>query len=138
MRKELALVFLALLVFGCTTPAEKPINASFGSPFHLKINQSAVVDSENITIVFMNVTGDSRCPSNVQCIWEGAAHISTQVLQNGKSLGEFELSLQGGRGSSINVSSYSITMLDLSPYPVAGAQTNSSEYVATLVFSKQD
>jgi hypothetical protein len=36
--------------------------------FQLKINQTAL-EPENVTVKFLNVTGDSRCPSDVTCIW---------------------------------------------------------------------
>src|SRR3972149_9754011 len=49
------------------------LEANLDSEFVLQIDQSAEIKSEELKITFLNVTSDSRCPSDVTCIWQGQA-----------------------------------------------------------------
>src|SRR5207247_8915659 len=45
--------------------------AEIGQPFSLGVNQTAYIGSADVAVGFINVTEDSRCPSDVVCICEG-------------------------------------------------------------------
>ena len=47
------------------------IAAPLGDPFQLRINQTAVIIPDNISISFLDVREDSRCPASVACVWQG-------------------------------------------------------------------
>src|SRR3989337_1626269 len=55
------------------------LEANLDSEFLLQVNQSAEIKSEDMKIIFLNVTSDSRCPSDVTCIWQGQAAIELDV-----------------------------------------------------------
>src|SRR3989304_9976123 len=55
------------------------IEANLDSEFALQVNQSAEIKSEDMKITFLNVTSDSRCPSDVAYIRTGPAGIELDV-----------------------------------------------------------
>jgi len=55
------------------------IKTSLDSSFQLTHNQTAIIESENLSIKFVNVAEDSRCPVGVQCVWPGQAKIELEI-----------------------------------------------------------
>ncbi len=109
-----------------------------GSEFELSINHSAEIKSEDITVTFFNVTSDSRCPSDVTCIWQGQAGIEFGVQKGGV---ESTVSLSIG-GDSIPEESifdaYLIQLVDLSPYPISTKIIQPEDYTATIKITKYE
>src|SRR3972149_6747744 len=62
------------------------IEANLDSEFLLQFNQSTEIKSEDMKITFLNVTSDSRCPSDVTCIWQGQAGIELDVQKEETSI----------------------------------------------------
>ena len=58
-----------------------PRNVNLGEPFDLGAAQMAVVGDTGLTVTFDRVAADSRCPVDVQCIWEGDATVVLGVLR---------------------------------------------------------
>ncbi|HEV8404318.1 MAG TPA: hypothetical protein VGQ13_00260 [Nitrososphaera sp.] len=109
--------------------------AEMGQPFSLALNQTASMESADIAVRFVDVTEDSRCPSDVVCIWEGRVSILVDLMQisSGSGIAQFTLSLGGGQVSTGSFGNYSIRLLDVQPYPVSTKEISPSDYVATLV-----
>jgi hypothetical protein len=113
----------------------KLINAKLTVPFHLKVNQVATIKSENLKIKFLNVTSDSRCPADVNCIWQGEVTIIVNLVKNGQNLGNFSLSSLLNSATNVNI--YSLKLTNVSSGPVvSGKPIKISDYVVTLVVSK--
>ena len=107
-------------------------------PFQLKINQVAFIKSENIKIIFMNVTEDSRCPSDVECIWEGQVTIVINIFKNNQFIGEFNLTSRTGFDELAikEFDEYSINLIKVEPYPISTQIIELSDYIATFNVSK--
>lgn len=116
---------------------EKTITASLDSSFQLKIDQIAIIEGENIKIKFLNVTEDSRCPSDVLCKWEGQITAVVNILKNAQTLGDFSLtSRKGYEDLAINYfDGYFIKLEKVEPYPETTQKIELSDYVVTLVVS---
>ncbi len=117
------------------------VPAEFGTPFNLKINQTAFIESENIKIKFVDVTEDSRCPTGVVCVWEGQATILVDSVLGSEDFNRFHLTIRGSGGSvdgsdSKVIGPYSVTIKSLQPYPKASEKIQPSDYVAELVVEK--
>lgn len=108
------------------------ITAEIGQPFSLGFNQTAHV--QNVDVRFVDVI-DSRCPSDVVCIWEGKVSILIDLQNTSESLDQFTLTLSGSPDapSARSFGNYSIRLVDVQPYPLSTEQTSESDYVATLV-----
>lgn len=106
--------------------------------FQLKINQTASIESNNIKVKFLNVFSDSRCPSDVTCIWEGEITIFVNIIKNNQNLGDFNLTSRGGQ-KDLAIKSFDghlIQLLKVDPYPTSGKKIPLSDYVSTFVVSK--
>ncbi|MEX0854712.1 MAG: hypothetical protein WD018_02980 [Nitrosopumilaceae archaeon] len=117
-----------------------PINieANLDSEFVLQVNQSAEIKSEDIIITFLNVTSDSRCPSDVTCIWQGQAGIELDV-QKGKLESTVSLSIGGDSSPEESIfNSYLIQLVDISPYPISTKNIQSEDYTATIKITKYE
>ena len=67
---------------------EQLIEAQLDEEFELAINQTGRIQSENLEVTFWDVTEDSRCPVDVNCIQAGQATIRVRVSRGGSDLGE--------------------------------------------------
>lgn len=94
-------------------------NFFWGNEYYSRSN------SLKITITEIN---DSRCPSDVVCVWQGEAlvkiNLETSVTH------EIELSTYDNRKDTID--SFSIELLDVLPYPVSTVVTSLKDYTVKL------
>ena len=118
--------------------ASMNIDTNLDSEFILQINQSAEIKSEDITVTFFNVTSDSRCPSDVTCIWQGQAGIEIDV-QKGEVESSISLSIGGDSSPEESIfNSYLIQLVDLSPYPISTKNIQPEDYTATIKITKYE
>jgi hypothetical protein len=143
----ISLIIISIFVLGCSESDKSPISPTtnddsslptLDSQFYLKIGQTTTVKSENITVKLLEVTGDSRCPSDVVCIWAGQVSLVVNATKNGENLGDVTLTLGFSNPdlSVKNVGGYYIKVIAVNPYPVSTHKIEQSEYIATLVVSK--
>ena len=113
------------------------VGTTLSSPFYLKYGKTAYIPSENIEIKFSKVIEDSRCPTNVTCIWQGEVIIGLDIIKNGKQLSTLMLTLIPGRDAlPIQFSNkYSVTLIGVSPYP-SGQTIALQDYIVQLVVKK--
>ncbi len=110
--------------------------------FVLRVGEEIVLAKQGLKIKFVSVPEDSRCPTNVNCIWAGNARV---MLHVGKVTGKpFKLELNTNPGAATNMAAgergsgiYEINLVEVSPHPVAGQPIALRSYVVTLVVSKK-
>lgn len=120
---------------GPTGKAPEGVPAKMAEEFTLALNQTAVIETENLAVTFTGVSEDSRCPSDVVCVWEGQARVSVRVDRAGAQLGEIELILRAGNLEMARetVGGYVVQAVRLEPYPVSTAPIKAEQYRLTLV-----
>lgn len=116
--------------------SDQQVKANLDAPFQLQLNQAAVLESEKLKIRFSSVTEDSRCPSDAVCIWAGRATIVVNIFKNEQNRGVFSLSTEGDDVAVAIFDKYSITLIEVEPYPTTNQTIALSEYIVTLVVSK--
>ncbi|MFH7028400.1 MAG: hypothetical protein ACHBN1_24145 [Heteroscytonema crispum UTEX LB 1556] len=107
--------------------------------FQLRINQKAILASDNIKIKFLKVTQDSRCPANVACIWAGQVEIVVEIWEKGQNLGEFTLTSRPGSPDLAIKSfgnNFTIKFVGIEPSLSSQQEIKKSDYIAQLVVSK--
>ncbi len=116
----------------------KLIITQLNREFKIGLNETAILPAENIWVKFTEVTEDSRCPINVQCIWVGRAKIVVNIWKDSQNLGDFVLTTGGANPALAvqNASNYNIKFVNLQPAPISGSETQKSAYTAALVISK--
>ena len=81
-----------------------------------------------------SVLNDSRCPANVDCIWEGNAEVRFLFTVDNVQT-PFVLNTHGGSQfrSDTTIGEYEITLLDLTPYPEDPGEILQVEYAAKIL-----
>lgn len=121
-----------------TAPAKrrKPVT-HFSTEVKLSPGQQAPVTKTKLRIKFTAVENDSRCPSDVTCVWAGNAGVKLELSGLGKiARVTLNTSKAGQFVSEIVYHGYKVKLVDLSPYPRSTQKIATSDYQATLLISK--
>jgi hypothetical protein len=121
-----------LLAYAQPSQDNNTITAHLGEPFQLRINQTAIITPDNMSIRFLDVLEDSRCPTSVVCAWAGQVTISLNVTELGPSFPSI-LNLTLGLNSSANVDSHIVELLEVEPYPMMDGIIPKGDYGANLM-----
>ena len=111
------------------------IRARLGQPFHIKVGQEASISSQQLSLKFLSVSEDSRCPQGTNCIWEGNGVVNIILTSQSRTSDTVELNTAMSLPSEATFLNYNISLLDLQPYPLAGSTIQQSEYIATVSVS---
>jgi len=95
-------------------------------------NALAARDEDPLQIGFENVPTDSRCPTDVQCIWEGDATVRVWVQKAPRTRERLALHTSAREPRSATYQGYGIELLRLAPLPVSGRTIEQEDYEATL------
>ena len=142
MKSLLVLLIITGIVFGGQVFAIAENSKSFDSNFEIKQNQSEsigikinqTIEFEDLEIKFIKIE-DSRCPSDVTCIWEGEAKITFQIKQQSESQ-TITLTTQD-ISTTTSVGRYEISLMNIVPYPTT-TKGISDEYIATINITKNN
>jgi hypothetical protein len=115
------------------TSQDPDIQASLDTPFELAVGQVAGVG--DIKIEFWNVTEDSRCPTDVQCVWEGRVKIELR-LSGEDTIETVQLSPVSGEDTT-EYGGLQIRLLEVNPAPVSTEDLEISDYRIQLVVSEK-
>lgn len=139
-RAHLAVWFIVALS-STLASCRKPIVASFGDPFELRVGEAATFPKSDLELRFRRVASDSRCPRNAQCITAGVAFVTLDGRLMKGPAESFDVQLSGADTPDTVLwtpyDGYRIQLVHLVPYPVAGARVDTTAYVATLVVGKR-
>ena len=137
MRKRTLLLAVLVALLSVNSACQLgDIQASLGQEFSLAIGQKAQITGENLEIRFKEVSEDSRCARDVECIWAGRVVCLLEITQDGV-LKEIMLTQLGLTDQPAQEShqGYSYTF-KVEPYPEeAEKQIKSGEYRLLLTLS---
>jgi hypothetical protein len=133
MRQMLGIA-LVLAAAGCRGPAEPrivstpPLEVSSPVEVVLKIGQEARVDML-LRLDLLGVSADSRCPATAECFWAGDGAVATaHAIGMGPSYPDtLHTTLDP---TSVQFGGYTITLLELTPYPQSFEPIPSDQYAA--------
>ena len=115
-----------------------PDSVRLGREFKLKAGRQVTVKGTKLRIRFVAVENDSRCPSDVTCVWAGNAAVQ---LQLGTGRGSKTVTLNTSKSPSFagetEYRGYKVKLVDLSPYPRSDRKIVRRDYTATLLVSKE-
>lgn len=144
MRTTLSIFWTFLLLAACITgagssePDQEPQPMTLGEPMQLAVGEAAHMEEpESMTIRFLDVPSDSRCPKGVTCVWAGDAEAVFQVWMGAMGEGEpVEVGLHTHGGAQYpkhrTVAGYTLRLKSLDPYPVEGRPIDPEAYEATV------
>jgi hypothetical protein len=99
----------------------------------LRPGESSKVDG--LTVTFVGVSADSRCPIGVQCFWEGDAVVTVSVSETSRAASNLELHTSGKFPREGSYGRYRVRLVSLVPQPREGEGVPAGEYRATLQVS---
>lgn len=112
-------LFLITLLLSLTSFICNKNNDSdkLGQTLTLKLNESVDIQKDQLTVTFKEVVEDSRCPTGVECVWEGQASIKLDI-NNAESVA---IILRAGKDdlAKDTLNGFIYTLLEVSPYPDA-------------------
>ena len=123
------LVAVIVLVFsiGCNDQTDE-ISAELGQEVELQPGQSLVIENEPIKVKFVEVVGDSRCPTGATCVWEGEVSCTLEITY----LDEMytKTIVQSGLSSQYAVEIFEEYELEFTvqPYPELDKEIKADEY----------
>jgi hypothetical protein len=136
MRYLPLVVIVAAVACASGSTASDVAEITAGEPFRLGVGEAARQPAEDLTVRFVAVAGDSRCPTGVQCFWEGDAEVELKVTR-GEEESSVSLHTHGGKDYPRQAQALGciLSLEDLEPHPKAGVQIAPEDYVATLELS---
>lgn len=100
----------------------------------VQINKEKRFPKSKLSVRFVELVEDSRCPTDTNCIWAGNAKIKIRVVASGRSQ---ELTLDtNGPQQAATAEGYSIKLIGLTPAPRSNIRINRNGYVATFEIVK--
>lgn len=102
------------------TPNTNPNPTPQGpNDFVASLNQKIVVDVDALSVTPLQVTEDSRCPSDVQCVWAGKVAVNVRVNSTVHSFTE---------GAIVKARGYTVQLKQVVPYPVSTQKITAGQY----------
>jgi hypothetical protein len=127
------LVVLCLLVVtACDEQNPVGPTVAVNERFTLAPNEVATVRELGLSVQFVNVTGDSRCPGDAICIQGGDALVHIRVLDGG-AVSPYELHTGDSSRATVTHDQVRISLVELQPYPFSSLPPiQPGDYRATL------
>ncbi|MGE0815821.1 MAG: hypothetical protein AB7O28_13805 [Vicinamibacterales bacterium] len=123
---------VAAICMGCVNSPTGP-SAELGREFTLAPGDTAQVEEAGLRVRFDRVEGDSRCPADAVCIQGGDAvvHVTVQTDDRTRAY-----ELHTGPMTPIVHEGYTVTLVQLAPYPFSSRTIAPGDYRATLTVSR--
>jgi hypothetical protein len=130
----IGLIILLLLPTVFLSCSYNEVTATLGQEFTLPVGKTAIITGQYLSVKFVEVEADSRCPNNAQCIWAGEARFLVSIKLN-YSLTSVEWTVSGREGGLKTFNQYSFTFT-LEPYPEVGQDIAPSDYYLVMTVTK--
>ena len=121
-------LILALLLTACGTSTEPKL----GENFEIRLGTTVEIPDDTTRVQFTDVTADSRCPMNAQCVWAGEAVVLFTVGS------DQQVSMTLGADASkatVIIGMKQFTLVALKPYPKVNESIAKGDYIATIRFT---
>ncbi len=110
MIKRSIILCIAILSLTAVAAAARP------ETINVQLGQHKKADRGRVTIVFLSVEEDSRCPAGTTCIWAGNAKIKVAVSKGKARAQTVELNT-GLEPKTATAYGYELSLVDLTPRP---------------------
>lgn len=104
--------------------------------FEIRNGQTINDSIHRISVNLDSVVNDSRCPSDVECVWEGNAQVRFVFSSNSKNV-SFDLNTIPSFRTDSLIEGYRIKLIELTPYPRSTDPINRADYKAILKITRE-
>ena len=142
MRLLIILVIIAGFGFSSTAFGISENKENLESQVSLKLNESVpfeikfdeIIQYKDLKIKFAEIE-DSRCPSNVTCVWEGQAKVLLQIFLDSE---EYEIIFVTSEKTSDYINQYKFILIDILPYPTSTSENLEKDYVVSVSIMQEE
>jgi hypothetical protein len=128
MKKLMLIAVVTLLLFACNREKETfPESFPIGAEKSVKVGDEYLSDVQSLKFKITEMQ-DSRCPSDVVCIWQGEALVTIDV----ESPVEGKLTLSTFDNQLDTLGNFSFELVEVLPYPVSTKIIKLEEYEIRL------
>lgn len=132
------IIFLLSILFSISAFAQKEVKVP---TIVFKVPLGETVKKENVSITLAEIVEDSRCPSDVTCVWAGRSKVKVLVTMKGKETEVHMVLFERGKQTVVARTETTVfKAVKLSPYPTS-ATKNNLDYellVSEEVFKEQE
>lgn len=128
--KKVLFSSMILLVCACQNSLTHK-NYNHGDEIVLKFGQQIIFDRDKNAVHFKDVVEDSRCPSNLVCIWAGNGKVRLQVNNSDIELNTYTEPMK------MAVGNIKVQLVDLTPYPEDSDPIKKEDYKVKLFVTKK-
>jgi hypothetical protein len=132
MRK---LILVLILTFVSGTCFQAAARANQQQQLSVRIHQQKRLARRDLTVRFVSLVEDSRCPVDTNCVWAGNAKIKILAIRRNGSSRIFELNTNL-KPQIVTYAGYQFKLIDLTPKPATNIRINPNGYTATFSVSK--
>ena len=125
--RQLFIVAVLTMWVGCSSTAP---TARLNQDFVLAPGETTRITGADVTVRFIGVQSDSRCPADAICIQAGDAIIRIEVLSSASVARTYELHTDNMQ--PVQHGDLALVLVQLAPYPLASRPTQPGDYRATL------
>ena len=130
----IAMWTLACAGSGAAVGSNNPLGTkvvSVNEDFDLPVGATAEIDGGALSLTFVKVAEDSRCPTGVQCVWAGNGAVALTVAPSTAAM--YSVTLHTTLTPNVAVvGPYQVSLVGLKPYPKQGSTIPGGSYIATL------
>jgi uncharacterized lipoprotein YajG len=105
--------------------------ATLAAPIQLAPGQSVKLEDARFEVQFNGIAADSRCPSDVACVWAGEVLVQLAIRNEGRTTQHEVREMQ-----SATVGGYHVTVLQVLPPPRSAQRIAAADYRVTLKISR--
>lgn len=142
MRRFVAVVVVALTAACASQPTEigrlpapelaaAHVRPNDGEDFRLRVGEIAASEDEKFFVTFRAVASDSRCPTDVTCVWSGNAEVVIGTAAAGERWVPRTLNTAGDTIEVI-VGDHAVRLIDVDPEPRSGEAIPPASYSVLL------
>jgi len=136
---SIPILITSFALVGCDTSTESstPSNvpAGLNTPFTLSVGQTGLLNAEHLSVTFLGVPSDTRCPVDIVCMQAGDATLSIRAEKGGKPGVNLAIALSDDPQTAM-FEGYAIDARRLLPDQMTGRTIPAGEYTVTLVVNR--
>jgi hypothetical protein len=127
MKTLILITFFGIILFGSCSKESLPESFEIGTEEEFQHGEMNQADENSLKFSITEIN-DSRCPSDVVCVWEGKADV--KIVVESPHSGSIILSTYDNLIDTVG--NFSFEILGVSPYPISTEIIKLEDYNVTL------
>lgn len=122
-------LLLAVALLACRSASTPAVHsASLDQEIQLAPGEQAVYSQQRLTVEFVRVVTDSRCPTDATCFWAGEVTVQLAIWTDGAAAVQHEIKA----GEHATFGEYRLAVVRVEPERVSTRQIAPEEYRVTV------